>query len=203
MRILSFDVGIKNLSYCDVQYKSSDCFRIFAWDVVDITKGIDMDIHCMTESLIQFLHETFLKDDDHRYDHILIENQPVMKNPTMKSIQMVLYTTFKHHKFLNSSECHFNVHLISPLNKNKCLKFLSKEKATSVLQRVEEAFKASTSKNVDYLKRKRLSVEIAKELLISRSEPKYDDELLTLSKHKKQDDLADTLNQALHFVSAL
>ena len=27
-------------------------------------------------------------------DHIIIENQPVLKNPTMKSIQIMLYSYF-------------------------------------------------------------------------------------------------------------
>ena len=37
------------------------------------------------------LDKTFESND---YDEVIVENQPSLKNPTMKSIQMIVYTYF-------------------------------------------------------------------------------------------------------------
>ena len=40
MRILSIDVGIKNLAYCLFQIKSKTNYRISNWDVIDLCNDI-------------------------------------------------------------------------------------------------------------------------------------------------------------------
>lgn len=80
---LSFDVGIKNLAYC-----VWDNENIRQWDVVDIS---GKNIHETSKNIIMLLDELELGDE---YT-VLIENQPVYKNPTMKTIQIVIYTYFQ------------------------------------------------------------------------------------------------------------
>lgn len=203
MRILSFDVGIKNLSFCDIEYESSHQFCIHDWQTIDITNGVNMDMHCTAEALIKYVQDKFLCSTNVVYDHILIENQPVMKNPTMKSVQMVLYTSFKYHQILHQAHCNYRVHFISALNKNKCLKLIDKEHADAIVSAVDASLETSTSKNKEYVKRKKLSIEIAKHLLNQRNSVCDDHALATLQKQKKQDDLADNFNQAIFFAHAL
>lgn len=199
MRALSFDVGIKNLSYCDVDYSSTDAFTVRDWNTLDVTNGVEMDFHCLTEALIKLIHEKFFHTPS-VYRFILIENQPVMKNPTMKSVQMVLYSVFKHYQYLHPNEEAYTVHLVSASSKLKCINLVTNPK--ELTNQVDEALNVKTTKNKAYLKRKMLSIAIAKQMLSQRSNA-VDQALTTFAQHKKQDDMADTLNQALSFLSAL
>jgi hypothetical protein len=152
VKILSFDVGIKNLAYCIVEFKDNS-HTILDWGILDIMelflkKNIKCSVvrngkACTSDAIVSVKTDT-----DHRIgfckkitcqknanatysskqlkkvsiintksvnildlsselirklrtkpnfldvDIVVIENQPVLKNPTMKTIQMIVYTFF-------------------------------------------------------------------------------------------------------------
>jgi len=99
MRVVSFDIGIKNLAFCDVSMIESDTsdsisYMIHDWQVLDISIGDKKhDINKVIEVILTKLDALFSSKLG-LYDAILIENQPVLKNPVMKSIQMIIFTYF-------------------------------------------------------------------------------------------------------------
>tara|TARA_Y100000590_G_scaffold425984_1_gene534534 strand:- start:534 stop:947 length:414 start_codon:yes stop_codon:yes gene_type:complete len=109
-------------------------------------------------------------------DCVLIENQPVLKNPTMKSIQMILYTYFLMNGIIKKTM--------------KELKFIS---ARNKLKMYDGPPIELKTKN-KYVRRKKLSIAHCKYMI-------QDNEKWTifLNEHKKKDDLADSYLQAKWF----
>jgi hypothetical protein len=109
---LSFDIGIQNLAYCEVGMRTGAIGR---WGILNLTdasakKKPSLDELC--QRLLEVLAETF---SDTRYACVLLENQPVFKNPIMKSIQIMVYTFFQMLKLLHGSV--EDVRLVSARNK--------------------------------------------------------------------------------------
>ena len=133
MNILSFDIGIKNLSYCLV---CKDTKKINDWGIINISCDDECQ-HINTKNNKCDKKASFINDNDillcsqhsknkkytkikkyknssslfdigikllekikeknfseKNIEDVLLENQPVLKNPTMKSIQMILYSYF-------------------------------------------------------------------------------------------------------------
>lgn len=99
---------------------------------------------------------------------IVIENQPVLKNPKMKSIQMILFTYF----LIRKPE--INVKLVPASSK---LKFNIKN---------EEIDKVNKVKN-KYTRNKKLAIEYCKEFIKDNNEKTH-----FFVNFKKKDDLADS-----------
>ena len=134
MKILSFDVGIKNLAYCLIDDEKN---TIEDWGILNISvdpvcdhvmKGltqcdktakvvINQTKLCASHQKLKFyrdksskkipkiknavfeLGKQIIKCLDEKpifleTNVVLIENQPALKNPTMKSVQMMVYTYF-------------------------------------------------------------------------------------------------------------
>ena len=151
MKVLSFDIGIKNLAYCIVDMNKN----IQKWNIINIScdevcnhvssNGTHCDKSstyiindknlCTSHSklkkyngfkkkkvkknnnlfdignkLIKAFNNLFINEE---YNYVIIENQPALKNPTMKSIQMIVYTYF----LINGNGC--NVEMINARNKLK------------------------------------------------------------------------------------
>jgi len=120
-------------------------------------------------------------------DEVLIENQPTLKNPTMKTISTFLYSYFMIRGIIdkdNMGSKISNVRFISPSNKLK----VNQDKTIEVLGRTEE--------NKKYKLTKQLSIEYAKILL--KDELEW---LNHLEKYSKKDDLCDALLQGYHYLS--
>ena len=164
--ILSFDIGIRNLAYC-----YSNDHDILKWNVMDI-QGDNVNATC--EKCVRLLHETF-KDD--AIDQVLIENQPVQKNPTMKTIQIVVYTYFVHAKVVGRQV--ININFISANRKNK----------------YTEKFDIQVECKTKYQQNKKRAIACAK-LLVEHTE--WEDHF---NKHKKKDDLADSYLQTLSYIN--
>lgn len=189
MRILSIDCGIKNLAYCVIHFdRESDAYTIAKWDILDIReeniddKKLKHDFYAVTSMLVSKLHEVFLVEQDfEQFDLILIENQPVHRNPIMKSIQIVIYTFFmtNNYQLGHSTE----IKLVSACNKLKV-----KDKPENVV------VKASTK----YQENKKLSVEYTKHYLANvMTDTKNLDYFLS---QKKKDDYADCFLQAVQYI---
>lgn len=88
MSILSFDIGIRNLAFCEIDSK----LIISDWQVISLRDmGEKINFDETIDRLLTFLRKTWPE----RNGVVLIENQPCMVNPTMKSIQVCIYTYFR------------------------------------------------------------------------------------------------------------
>jgi len=138
-------------------------------------KKIKPSIHILGLNMVAILDS---KPSLLNVDYILIENQPVLKNPTMKSVQMILYSYF----LINSvvkDKSGAEIKFISARNKLKCYNGPPVEVKT---------------KN-KYSRTKKLAIEYCR-YMIKDSE----DKLEFFNQHKKKDDLADSYLQACWFV---
>lgn len=106
-------------------------------------------------------------------DAVVIENQPCMKNPTMKSVQMMLFSYF----LMKGVE---NIQLISARNK---LKVYKGEEMTS-------------TKKTGYAKTKDLGIKYCEEMIKDDAE-----NLKYLKTHKKKDDLCDAYLQGAFYLA--
>lgn len=165
--ILSFDIGIKNLAYC---YSRDE--HILKWNVFDI-KGDSVNETC--EKCVRVLYETFNGD---QVDQVLIENQPVQKNPTMKTIQIVVYTFFMYQKVVGSND-KSKINFISANRKNK----------------FAEKFKFDIECKTKYQRNKKMAIACAKQLVEHTTWEAH------FNGHKKKDDLADSYLQTLAFIN--
>jgi hypothetical protein len=244
VHILSFDIGIKNLAYCYLDFSGNlqDTMdqqvepKILDWGVIDILNEINNDcIRCgvmnkkgnicnkvavnyvdindkkvgfcgnktcqsrmslsyppdqnnvnikkikkiTTKSLSlidmgrTMVQELDKKNNFLNADIIVLENQPVLKNPTMKSIQMILYSYF-----LIRGDPQMQMQLFSAKNK------LNVYNGPDIV----------CNKKGDYAKRKYLSVEYTKYFL-KNNLPK----LQWFLEHTKKDDLADSYLQGMTY----
>tara|TARA_B100001173_G_scaffold179536_1_gene155028 strand:- start:237 stop:926 length:690 start_codon:yes stop_codon:yes gene_type:complete len=106
--------------------------------------------------------------------HIVIENQPVLKNPKMKSIQMILFT------YLQLKFPEINVEFI---NAGEKLKYCKKR---SLIESIPRSYKEN----------KKTSIEVVSKLIRDVSELSNKFEI-----EKKKDDLADVILQGLAYHS--
>lgn len=159
--VYSFDIGIKNLAVC--------CLRlglavptVLHWEVLPLDgngkqlDSISMEFYRIMDELIE-LYPPHI---------ILLENQPAFKNPTMKSVQMIIFGYFQLRKHWEGAI--EGIHFIS---------------ATEKLRGI----KAPT-----YRDRKKMAVEVARDLI--RDSPEL---IQKFDMHKKKDDMADSLLQAV------
>ena len=126
---------------------------------------------------------------------IYIENQPVLKNPIMKTISIVLYTFFIIKK-------------INFPNKIKSVNFVSatvKTKST-LLNKIKQHFNVITNLITDnnYKNRKKYCIDIIKDIIYQLNNSVYNANALSIFDFsKKKDDLADTLIYILYILFVL
>ena len=115
-------------------------------------------------------------------DHeiICIENQPALKNPTMKTIQIILYSYFMIEGATKDKPVN-EVHMINARNKLKVYK------GPEIKCDIKDKYK----------KNKYLSVEYTKNMILEEDNKFI--ELFTES--KKKDDLADAYLQGIYFIN--
>lgn len=184
MRILSFDVGIKNLSYALLE---TDVFgpegslktKIVDWGILNLQDdGKKHDFAEISENLVKVLHDTFSEE----YEVVLIENQPAMKNPVMKSIQMLLYSYFLIKTYQEGSGT--KVKFVSASSK---LKLSHTCDLTHIVSK--NKYRRNKQTSIAYC---RNYLELSKDIN-GRWIDLYD-------KSKKKDDLCDCYGLAIHFI---
>ena len=224
MKVLSFDVGIKNLSYCILDDKRI----IHSWGILNISidpvcdhhikdkhqcdksatylvngmslcsshknlkkyktsskpKKIPKHKHHLFElgtNLLQILdtHPEFLM-----VEYVLIENQPALKNPTMKTIQTMIYTYFLIHGIQSQDSPISMVHLINARHKLKAY----------------HGSPISCDIKDKYKKTKFLSIHYCQTMISTPLIHKKFKDLYTLS--KKKDDLADAYLQGMYWLDS-
>ena len=115
---------------------------------------------------------------------VLIENQPALKNPTMKSIQMMIYTSFILQGVMNESSTIQEVFMVNARNKLKVYK------GPFVICPYND------DKKNKYKKNKYLSIEYTKNMIEGEDE-EYKE---LFNNSKKKDDLADAYLQGIYWI---
>ena len=225
MKILSFDVGIKNLAYCILEVDSEIKYKILEWDIIDLVlnpiykccqkngkkedctvdaKFVDseMNYYCGRHKkrakkvkAIKFkkaskmsLHElatnlymAFSKNSKLlQVDKVVIENQPCLQNPKMKSIQMLIYSYFIFNGKCSSSSSITDISLFSA------------SKKLDVYPGEPMECKLSSK----YAQRKYLSIQYCGKMIVKQTE--YLD---FFNNSRKKDDLADCYMQGCYYLN--
>ena len=223
MNYLSFDVGIKNLAYCELTPDKS----IKQWGIINMNENpicsmclkkpcdkqasysLEIDdnklYYCSThinhKSLKNMGKKAKKKKLNNNHDllklsqlcvsklkeldlsnikYILIENQPALKNPVMKSVQMIIYTFFVIEGVMNDNSTIELIHMVNARNKLK----------------VYKGPKIECNKKGKYAQNKFLSVEYTKKM-IENEENNFKN---TFNLSKKKDDLADAYLQGIYWI---
>jgi len=213
MSLLSFDIGIKNLSYCLLNKSTQE---IVDWGIINIScdklcEHVNTKNKCCDKSAT-YLHGDILlcsshsklkqypnkckkiKSDNSIYnvgkklveqldkypdflncEDVIVENQPSLKNPTMKSIQMMVYSYF-----LIKGQVK-NLEMINARNKLKVYK------GPKIICIITDKYKRN----------KFLAIEYCKEMIKNQNK-KY---IELFNNSKKKDDLADSYLQGIYYIN--
>ena len=134
------------------------------------------DLMKISQLCVDKLREIDISD----VNHVLIENQPALKNPVMKSIQMIIYTFFIMDGLMKEESLIESIHMVNARNKLKVYKGPPIE----------------CNKKDKYAQNKFLSVEYTKEM-IKGEEDKF---IKLFDESKKKDDLADAYLQGIYWI---
>ena len=220
MNYLSFDVGIKNLAYCELTPDKN----IVQWGIINLndtplcsmhlkkkcekqasyslTQNDNISYYCSLHVKHKTLNKKAKKKKlNTKYDilklskicisklrnldlsnikYILIENQPALKNPVMKSIQMIIYTFFIIEGIMKETSNIEFVHLVNARNKLK----------------VYKGPKIECNKKNKYAKNKYLSIEYTKYMVNNEKE----EFKILFNNSKKKDDLSDAYLQGMYWI---
>jgi hypothetical protein len=145
---------------------------------------------CMKQSLqytVEKLYKILDSDNDFlQVSEILIENQPTLKNPTMKTIASILFSYFVIRGIVEKSKTNSlinEVKFISPSNKLK----VNKNESDGLLK------KAHNDKTNVYKMTKKLGIKYCTSLISVEDQ-------LTLKNYKKKDDLCDAFLQGFQYL---
>lgn len=194
MATLSIDVGVKNLAFA-VILVDDNVVHVKETGIIDFSDNGNIDVkdtESLIGSVIEHLHRRFFGVT---FSKVVVENQPVMKNPVMKSVQSTIYAFFLTQK-LRPPYSVQAVKLYAASQKLKPCKAFSKADIEVLMAQV-----GNTSSS--YLKRKRLAVALVQHLTTTGKLVFADSVRQTIEKAKKNDDLCDAILQGFHFLCAL
>ena len=179
MKILSFDVGIKNLAYIIFNCED-DILTIDEWDVICL---VDSKLKCSNINLIDLGKGINLKFNqifkNKSLDKIIIENQIGQNAIRMKCVQGMIAQWFIDNNF-------HNIDFISSSHK---LNFIAGSCD------IKEYFK-----DLDYKQKKKMAIIILKSFLKENNNFFSDDVIKLFNEHKKKDDLADCFLQGYYYI---
>lgn len=190
MILLSFDIGIKNLAYCQIDTDTKD---ILDWYVLDCSgnKNAVLSVIEQLESVPNLMESHI----------ILLEKQPSF-NPTMRIIQTAIYVYFT---IRLNYEQNLNTKILYYSAKNK-LKICGE---TESLQnkndgKADGTLRGKKGKRKSYYYNKKAAIEQTKinlENKIKDNQVFYNIFLKFFNSNKKKDDLADCYLQAISYLN--
>lgn len=193
MIYISFDIGIKNLALCILEYNNNE-ISIIDWRVITLfDKKKDVNgINSLSEILFLELDNIIglLKELNHDYiDYVLIENQPSNLNGIMKTVQLLIFSYFS---LLN----HWDKIVDNVLLINASLKLQNHNyNPPDIPIKIDTTKTKKQQKNDKYRINKYLGIEITKYYIKNNT---FLNEYFI--KYKKKDDLADTLLQTISYI---
>ena len=169
--------------YCNQHLKivqSQEPFEIY--EIKKDKKELVREISILTLSKRLFQHLESLGDILLNVDEIIIENQPVLKNPTMKTIQILLYSYFIINGILKE--------------KVKNINFFSASKKLEAFDDIDnKIFKTLSHITNQYQINKKLAVLYTNEMV--KNDIKW---FKFFNTHSKKDDLADAYLTNCYFI---
>ena len=192
MIYISFDIGIKNLALCILEYNNNE-ISIIDWRVITLfDKKKDVNgINSLSDILFLELDNIIglLKELNHDYiDYVLIENQPSNLNGIMKTVQLLIFSYFS---LLN----HWDKIVDNVLLINASLKLQNHNYNPDIPIKIDTTKTKKQQKNDKYRINKYLGIEITKYYIKNNT---FLNEYFI--KYKKKDDLADTLLQTVSYI---
>lgn len=187
--ILSFDIGIKNLAYCILDKDEDNKLSIIKWDIIKLLednekcKGFPLDE--LTKRLYKQLNSHFYS---YNITKVLLENQPVLKNPVMKSVQMIVFSFFQYQTILLAREIN-TIKLVNASNKLKVGKTFTE------INNNEDIIKIKSK----YTRNKKFAIEYTYKILQDRIE-NFETLIEYFKENKKRDDLADAFLQGMYYI---
>ena len=179
MKILSFDVGIKNLAYIIFDCDNNN-ITIDKWDIICL---VDKNIKCSEINLIDLGKNIFNKFNEtfkHKtFDHIIIENQIGQNAIRMKCVQGMIAQWFIDNNFDN-------------------IKFISSSHKLNYIANIYDL--KETIKSLDYKNKKKMAILILKSFLNENNNFFNHDIVNMFNQHKKKDDLADCFLQGYYYI---
>jgi hypothetical protein len=224
MSVLSFDIGIKNLCFCELNDKG----KILDWAIVNISNDVPCEhkmkngkccdkpgtfiykckldnsemylctshsknkcydkvkkfnnpknnIFHISQNLVKKLDE--FKFIERNITDVIVENQPSLKNPTMKSIQMIVYSYFLVNGICKDSSSITGLEMINARNKLKVYK--------------GEPIKCDIKET--YKRNKFLAVKYCEKMIVDEEQMFID----LYNDSKKKDDLSDSYLQGIYYL---
>lgn len=185
VHVLSIDVGIRNLAFCEFDLAPLAC-RIVRWEVVDVIDKAKSTFDELSDALIRVLDDRFCGCED-VIDHVIIENQPVTMNPKIKSIAVMIYTFFR-----CMNLCTGNA---------PCVRFISAQRKLHTLRHVPDDICLAPSASMPYAEKKRLAQVLCRHYLDTVMDISTRDQWSPiLNGAKKKDDLCDSFLQGVAFM---
>ena len=187
-RYLSFDIGIKNLAYCLLEVDDSIEYRnikILEWGVMDLARGQKVkELNLMTihSRMIESLNDCDFLNSNADIDTAILENQPCLMNPTMKSVQILLFASL----WMRKEDGVIDIGQMAMFSaRNKLEAYDGPEIDLSHIK-------------TKYTRTKKLSIAYTKYMLEQSDQSPEMKELFENS--KKKDDLADAYLQGLTYI---
>ena len=192
--ILSFDIGIKNLAYCilykDLTINNEKNLIIHKWGIINILedneKCKDISLDEIGTRMYKRLQDEFLEEN---ITEVLLENQPVLKNPVMKSIQILIIGFFKYESVILGREIKL-IKLINASNKLKLGKKLIQFNESEDILKIKSK----------YNRNKKLAILYTNYFLEKELYSDYNKYNTLFNEHKKKDDLSDAFLQGLYYI---
>ena len=225
MSVLSFDIGIKNLCFCELNDKG----KILDWAIVNISNDVPCEhkmkngkccdkpgtfiYKCKLDNSEMYLCTSHSKNkcydkvkkfnnpknnifhisqnlvkklDEYKFierniTDVIVENQPSLKNPTMKSIQMIVYSYFLVNGICKDSSSITGLEMINARNKLKVYK--------------GEPIKCDIKET--YKRNKFLAVKYCEKMIVDEEQMFID----LYNDSKKKDDLSDSYLQGIYYLN--
>ena len=191
MIILSFDVGIKNLAYCQIDSSTSD---ILDWNIIDCSVPKSGNV------IVKLIEELESIPNLLESDTILIEKQPSF-NPQMRIISTAIYVYFtlrlNYEKGTKTKILYYSAkNKLKLCNETESLQNKNEQKSDGSLR-------GKKGKRKSYYYNKKAAIEQTKFFIEEKIKNKnlwYNKYLIFFNKSIKKDDLADSYLQALAYL---